>query len=69
MIARVYIDRTASFFFQTLRKSLDSASLQHVLVVSPDSPLASGVEWKICEDILKDPQLAAAVDIVGYVIE
>ena len=37
--------------------------------MSPDSPLASGVEWKICEDILKDSQLAAAVDIVGYVIE
>ena len=34
-------------------------------IVAPDSPLLSGHEWKICGDILKDPELAAAIDNIG----
>ncbi|XP_052227631.1 galactocerebrosidase-like [Dreissena polymorpha] len=47
----------------TLRRELDRAGLHHVLVVAPDAPLIN--DWKICPDILKDPELAKAVNIVG----
>ena len=51
--------------FQTLRKALDNAGLQSVRIVAPDAARAGGTDWNICPDILKDPELAAAVDTIG----
>jgi len=46
-----------------LRAELNRAGLQHVRIVAPDAPRWN--DWKICWELLRDPELAAAVDIVG----
>lgn len=51
-------------YFQVLRKALNDAGLDHIKIVAPDAPHID--DWKICVDLVKDPELAAAVDIVGY---
>ncbi|XP_045189275.2 galactocerebrosidase-like isoform X2 [Mercenaria mercenaria] len=50
-------------YVKTLRKELDKAGLGHVKIVAPDAPHIQ--DWKISEDILKDPELAAAVEYIG----
>ena len=53
-------------YLQTLRKELDKAELMHVKIVAPDAPHIN--DWKISVDILKDAELAAAVEFIGYVV-
>lgn len=50
-------------YLQTLRKELDKAGLSHVKIVAPDAPHVN--DWKIAADIMKDPELAAAVEYIG----
>jgi len=50
---------------QTLRRTLDSRGYQHVGIIAADQ-LPSGA-WTIADDILRDAELFAAVDIVGLV--
>jgi len=52
------------YVLQVLRGALDAAGLRQVQIVAPDAPLIN--DWKICPDILQDPDLARAVSIVGY---
>jgi hypothetical protein len=49
-------------FIKAMRKSLDAAGLKHVRTIAPDS---WGRMWQIVGDMQKDPELAAAIDIVG----
>ena len=49
-----------------LRSSLNEAGLGNIKIVAPDAPHID--DWKICVDLMKDPELAAAVDIVGLVV-
>ena len=44
---------------QTLRKMLDQRGFSGVRIVAADK------KWRIAEDILKDAELAAAVDFIG----
>jgi galactosylceramidase len=46
-------------YIKTLRNVLNSNGLQHVSIVAPDS------NWDIAADILADPELAAAVSVIG----
>ena len=46
---------------QVLRHTLDENKLQHTRIVAHDGG------WDIAGNILKDPDLANAVDIIGYV--
>ena len=48
------------FLCQTLRKSLDSAGLNKVQIVAPDGSFSG-----IANAVLKDPDLADAVSILG----
>ena len=48
------------FLCQTLRKSLDSAGLNKVQIVAPDGSFSG-----IADAVLKDPDLADAVSILG----
>lgn len=50
------------FLSQTLRKALDSAGLQHVQIVAADSNFDV-----IAKSVNSDPDLAAAVSILGLV--
>ncbi|XP_060551799.1 galactocerebrosidase-like isoform X2 [Ruditapes philippinarum] len=52
-----------STYIKTLRKELDKADLVHVKIVAPDAPHIN--DWQISADILKDPELAAAVEFIG----
>ena len=55
-------------YFQALRRYLDGAGLHHVRIVAPDAHCSHGQGWKkICADILRDSELRAAVDAIGYV--
>ncbi|XP_035689749.1 galactocerebrosidase-like [Branchiostoma floridae] len=47
-------------YIKTLRKTLDDNDLGHVMIVAPD-----GGWVQISKDIMADPELAAAVDIIG----
>ena len=44
---------------QKLRETLDKRALSHVKIVAADG------EWFISRDILKDAQLAKAIDSIG----
>ncbi|KAJ8298792.1 hypothetical protein KUTeg_022852, partial [Tegillarca granosa] len=46
-------------YIKVLRNSLDNAGLSHTRIVAADS------NWGISDDILKDTQLAAAIDFIG----
>ena len=52
-------------YIETLRKTLDMTGLSHVKIVASDASGGVQTEWKIADDILKDPTLAKEVDIVG----
>jgi hypothetical protein len=43
-----------------LKQGLISNGFSNIQLVASDS------DWKIAEDILKDPSVAKAVDIIGY---
>ena len=43
-----------------LRSRLDERGYSHVQVVGGDA-----ASWQIVDDVLRDPQLAYAVDIIG----
>lgn len=44
---------------QTLRKMLDQRGFSGVRIVAADK------KWRIAKDVLKDAELAAAVDFIG----
>ena len=48
--------------FQMLREGLDKAGFNHVQIVGGEA-----ASWDIIKDFLKDPDLAKAVDIIGWV--
>ena len=48
-----------AFHFQTLRRMLDELGFSHVRIVAADGG------WNIAEDILTDPDLDSAVDVIG----
>lgn len=50
-------------YIKTLRRELDKAGLSHVKIAAPDAPHIN--DWKISADILKDPELAAAIEFIG----
>jgi hypothetical protein len=49
-------------FIKAVRKALDSAGFSSVKTVAPDS---WGKMWAIVADMHKDPELAAAIDVIG----
>lgn len=49
-------------WIKLLRCTLDARGLQRVRIVAAD---ANTAQWAIAEDILHDPELAAAVDVIG----
>ncbi|MCU0791886.1 MAG: hypothetical protein MUE42_03320 [Opitutaceae bacterium] len=49
-------------WIKLLRRTLDSRGLSRVRIVGAD---ANTKQWAIAEDILRDPELAAAVDVIG----
>ena len=48
-----------------MRKYLDKSGLALTRIVAADAPLKGGHEWAIAKDILRDPSLAAALDVIG----
>nr|KAG5714235.1 hypothetical protein BaRGS_018452 [Batillaria attramentaria] len=44
-----------------LRQMLDASGLNHTRIVAADG------NWNVATDVLKDPDLAAAVDYIGHV--
>jgi len=50
---------------QTLRRTLDSRGMQHVRIIAAD--LLPSSAWTIADDMLKDPELFNAVDVIGSV--
>jgi galactosylceramidase len=50
-------------FIKTMRKKLDAAGLEHVRTIAADN--FGGKAWDIARDMEKDPELLAAVDIIG----
>ena len=49
-------------FIKEMRKSLDSNGLSHVKTIAPDS---WGHMWAIVDDMKKDKDLTAAIDVIG----
>jgi len=50
---------------QILRRTLDSRGFQHVRIIAAD--LLPMDAWTIADDLLRDPELYHAVDVVGLV--
>ncbi|KAK7508505.1 hypothetical protein BaRGS_00000071 [Batillaria attramentaria] len=48
-------------YIKTLRQMLDASGLNHTRIVAADG------NWNVATDVLKDPDLAAAVDYIGHV--
>jgi len=46
-------------YLKTLRRALDASGFDNTRIVAADS------DWQIANDILSDPELAAAVDVIG----
>lgn len=49
------------YYWQVLRNTLDKAGLSQTRIVAADGG------WGIANDILKDTELATAIDFIGYV--
>ena len=51
---------------QTLRRTLNSRGFQQVGIIAAD--LLPSDAWTIADDILRDPELFNAVDVIGLVL-